>query len=102
MPWFIGATPPNIRSSGPRPVSTEPYVSEAFFDQERAAIFERCWLNVGRVDELPEPGSFLVKDIDVCRTSVLMVRGKDGVNPQFSQCLQAPWQHTRMAKSGTL
>ncbi len=65
------------------PVSTEPYVSENFFEQERSAIFERCWLNVGRVEELPKPGDFLVKNLDVCHTSALVVHGKDGVIRAF-------------------
>lgn len=63
---------------GTGPVSTLPSRSSEFFEAERAAIFERSWLNVGRIEELPEPGSYLVKDLKVCRTAVLLVRGKDG------------------------
>lgn len=32
---------------------------------------------------MPEPRDFLVKNIDVCRTSVLVVHGKDGVITGF-------------------
>ena len=62
---------------GTGPVSTLSSRSPAFFEQERAAIFERSWINVGRVEELPEIGSYLVKELQVCGTSVLLVRGKD-------------------------
>jgi phenylpropionate dioxygenase-like ring-hydroxylating dioxygenase large terminal subunit len=58
-------------------VSTEPSRSAEWFESERNAIFQRSWLNVGRVEELPEAGDYLVKEIQVCRTSVLLVRGKD-------------------------
>ena len=40
-------------------------------------IFKRVWLKVGRVEEIPEPGCFKVKRIDVARTSVILIRGKD-------------------------
>ena len=38
-------------------------------------IFFRDWLAVGRAEEVPEPGSFVVRD--VLGESVLLVRGRD-------------------------
>jgi phenylpropionate dioxygenase-like ring-hydroxylating dioxygenase large terminal subunit len=63
---------------GTGPVSTRPCVSAEYFELERERIFKRVWLNMGRVEELPQAGDFVVRDVAVCRTSILLVRGKDG------------------------
>lgn len=63
---------------GTDPVPTYPSTSAGFFDRERGAIFKRSWINMGRIEEIPEPGDFVVKDLAVCRTSILLVHGKDG------------------------
>lgn len=60
------------------PVPVEPYVSPEYFDLERERIFKRLWLTVGRVDEIPKGGDYFIKDIEVSKTSVLVVRGRDG------------------------
>ncbi len=59
-------------------VSTEPNTSSAYFEVEREKVFKRCWLNVGRVEEVPNPGDFIVKDVEPLKASVLIVRGNDG------------------------
>jgi phenylpropionate dioxygenase-like ring-hydroxylating dioxygenase large terminal subunit len=58
-------------------VPIEPYILPEYFELERERIFRRTWLNVGRVEELPNPGDYLVKDLPVCNTSIVVVRGKD-------------------------
>ncbi|MGH8007048.1 MAG: aromatic ring-hydroxylating oxygenase subunit alpha [Candidatus Binatia bacterium] len=63
---------------GTGPVPIAPYISPAYFALERECIFRRVWLNVGREEEMPQPGDYLVKDLAVCNTSILVVRGKDG------------------------
>jgi phenylpropionate dioxygenase-like ring-hydroxylating dioxygenase large terminal subunit len=63
---------------GTGPVPIEPYISQEYFELERERIFRQTWLNVGRVEEIPHPGDYLVKDLPVCQTSILVVRGKDG------------------------
>jgi phenylpropionate dioxygenase-like ring-hydroxylating dioxygenase large terminal subunit len=63
---------------GTGPVSNRPCVSLEYFELERERVFKRVWLNVGRVDEIPNPGDFLVRDLAVCKTSLLVVRGADG------------------------
>jgi phenylpropionate dioxygenase-like ring-hydroxylating dioxygenase large terminal subunit len=63
---------------GTGPVPIEPYISQEYFDLERERIFRKVWLNVGREEELPKPGDYLVKDLPVGKTSLLLVRGKDG------------------------
>lgn len=63
---------------GREPVSVEPYVSAEYFEREREAVFKRVWLNVAREEDLPSPGNYLVKDIDVLKTSIIVIRGNDG------------------------
>lgn len=63
---------------GTDPVPVEPVVSPEFFEREREKLFRRVWLNVGRVEEIPNPGDYFVKDIAMGRASVLVIRGKDG------------------------
>ena len=68
---------------GVEPLSIEPIVSGDLFELERERIFKRVWLKVGRVEELPGPGCFKVKRIDVAGTSVILIRGKDGTIRAF-------------------
>jgi glycine betaine catabolism A len=51
--------------------------SAEFFEVEREAVFRRSWLMVGRNNLLQEPGSYFTKELEVLKTSVLIVRGKD-------------------------
>ena len=46
-------------------------------------IFKQVWLNVGRVEEIPKAGDYLVKNIAAGEASVLVVRGKDGTIRAF-------------------
>lgn len=64
---------------GTAPVPTEPYISEEYFALERDRIFRRTWLNVGRVEEIPNAGDFLAREIAICSASVLIIRGSDGI-----------------------
>jgi phenylpropionate dioxygenase-like ring-hydroxylating dioxygenase large terminal subunit len=68
---------------GTGPVSYEDSISPEHFELERKAIFARTWLNVGRVEQLPRVGSYFTKEIAAARTSVVVVRGKDGVVRAF-------------------
>ena len=63
---------------GTAPISYEDSISPEFYELERKAIFERSWLNVGRVEQLPRNGSYFTKDLAVANTSVIIVRGLDG------------------------
>jgi phenylpropionate dioxygenase-like ring-hydroxylating dioxygenase large terminal subunit len=62
---------------GTAPISYEDSVSPGFYEIERDAIFKRAWLNVGRVEQLPRNGSYFTKEIEVARTSIIVVRGED-------------------------
>jgi len=59
-------------------VSYEDSISPEFYELERDAIFRRAWLNVGRVELLPRNGSYFTKELQVARTSIIVVRGMDG------------------------
>jgi phenylpropionate dioxygenase-like ring-hydroxylating dioxygenase large terminal subunit len=63
---------------GTAPISYEDSISPEFYERERQAVFKKAWLNVGRVEQLPRAGSYFTKEIHVARTSVIVVRGRDG------------------------
>jgi phenylpropionate dioxygenase-like ring-hydroxylating dioxygenase large terminal subunit len=67
--------------TGPLPI--DPCISPEHFELERERVFRRVWLKLARVEEIPKPGDYIVKEITVARTSVLLVRGKDGVIRAF-------------------
>ncbi|HBZ72293.1 MAG TPA: hypothetical protein DEP35_22190, partial [Deltaproteobacteria bacterium] len=68
---------------GTAPVSYESSISPEFYELERKAIFKRAWLNVGRVEQLRRSGSYFTKDLAVAKTSLIIVRGMDGVIRAF-------------------
>ena len=68
---------------GTEPIPAGPYYQADYFDLEREAIFRRTWLNIGHVCELPEAGSFIVRQFDFANASILIVRGKDDVIRAF-------------------
>lgn len=59
---------------GPLPVA--PYIDPAYFEMEKKYIFRRCWLQVGRVEELPKVGDYMVRDIAACDASVIVARDR--------------------------
>ncbi len=68
---------------GTEPIPIEPFVSERYFELERERVFRKVWLMVGRVEQVREPGDYFVHDLPVCRTSLLIARGPDGVLRAF-------------------
>ncbi len=52
--------------------------SEEYFELERERLFKKVWLMVCREDELPEIGDYIVKEIEVLRTSIVVTRARDG------------------------
>jgi len=57
------------------------YHDPAIHDWELDEIFRRDWISVGRAEEVPEPGSFLLRE--VFGENVIIVRGRDGVIRAF-------------------
>ncbi|WP_440941140.1 aromatic ring-hydroxylating oxygenase subunit alpha [Immundisolibacter sp.] len=68
---------------GDAPLPVAPYVSRAFFELEREKVFRRAWLEVARVEDVPDPGDYRVVDIDVLGWSLLLTRGSDGALRAF-------------------
>jgi Rieske 2Fe-2S family protein len=60
-----------------RTLTGREYWSEDVFACERERLFHGGWFCVGRAEEAPRPGSFVVAN--VAGESVLLVRGDDGV-----------------------
>jgi phenylpropionate dioxygenase-like ring-hydroxylating dioxygenase large terminal subunit len=68
---------------GTGPVPAAPYYCPAFFELECQAVFRRSWLQIGHMSELAEPGSFIVRELEFAKASILIVHGKDGVVRAF-------------------
>ena len=61
------------------PVPAEPMISPAYFEREKEKIFRKTWLNMlRRGAEIPHPGDFFIRDIEMFGASVIVVRGDDG------------------------
>ncbi|MGO9872798.1 MAG: aromatic ring-hydroxylating oxygenase subunit alpha [Acidimicrobiia bacterium] len=82
MPHFTkpaeGSWTEHYPELGTEPVSYADSTSPEFYERERAAIFGRTWLNVGRVEQLARAGSYFTKELDAAGTSVVVVRAMDG------------------------
>jgi phenylpropionate dioxygenase-like ring-hydroxylating dioxygenase large terminal subunit len=63
---------------GEAPIPVEPYLSQEYYEAELNKIFRQDWLVVGREEEIANPGDYKVKKLDFARTSVILIRGKDG------------------------
>lgn len=59
-------------------VPVEYYTSPDYFRREQDMIFRRAWLMVGRMDEVPEPGDYIVRHVLTLKANVVIARGKDG------------------------
>jgi phenylpropionate dioxygenase-like ring-hydroxylating dioxygenase large terminal subunit len=67
----------DIAGLGVGPIPAGPYYQRDYFELEREAVFKRTWINTGHMCELPEPGSFIVRQIEAADASILITRGKD-------------------------
>ena len=59
-------------------VDARPWFDPDWWELERKAIWLRSWLHIGHVCEVPEPGSFIRREVEFARASLLIVRGRDG------------------------
>lgn len=62
---------------GTQPLSIGPMVSAEYFELEREKIFKKTWLNVGRVEDIPKRGDYMVRDLAILQTTLIVVRGDD-------------------------
>ena len=74
-PGTLHARFPDL-GTGPLPVA--PYVSPEWFEREKTHVFKKVWQHVGRVEELPQAGSYLCVDLPASDASVLITRADDG------------------------
>jgi phenylpropionate dioxygenase-like ring-hydroxylating dioxygenase large terminal subunit len=63
---------------GTGPIPARPYYDPDYFELERNAVFLKSWIHIGHVCELPEPGSFVRRELEFSRASLLLVHGRDG------------------------
>ncbi len=63
---------------GTDPIPAGPYYDPEYFELERKAIFMRSWLVMGHISEIAEPGSFIRRELEFAKASILIVHGKDG------------------------
>jgi len=79
-----------VKSKEPKTVAlpVEQYFSEEAFEAEKQAVWRQSWLLAGRASDIPNPGDFVVFELEVLETSVLIVRGKDHeVRAFYNACL---------------
>jgi Rieske 2Fe-2S family protein len=66
-------------------LSREYYLTPELFAREKDRIFTREWFCVGREEEVPGSGDYLV--LEVAGESVLLLRGKDGaLHAHYNVC----------------
>ena len=68
----------DVAGLGTEPIPAGPYYRADYFELEREAVFKRTWLQIGHVSELPEPGCFIVRGVEIAGASILLVRNRDG------------------------
>ncbi|MEN9925395.1 MAG: hypothetical protein RL268_1521 [Pseudomonadota bacterium] len=68
---------------GQEPLPVTPYIDPAYYEKEKERIFKKQWLYVALEREVPEVGSYKVRRLDCADTSVIIIRGKDGVIRAF-------------------
>jgi phenylpropionate dioxygenase-like ring-hydroxylating dioxygenase large terminal subunit len=83
-------------------ISLGGYIDPDYYQREIELIWEKAWLEVGRLHAVSTPGSFFVRDLPGLNVSVLVTRGKDGTLRAFHnicghRCNKLVW-----ASSGNL
>jgi len=63
---------------GTGPVPIAPAISPEWFRLERDHVFRTQWLNVGTLDEIPQPGDYIVREIHCAKVSLIVIRAEDG------------------------
>jgi phenylpropionate dioxygenase-like ring-hydroxylating dioxygenase large terminal subunit len=71
--------------SKPVTIPVEAYISADYARAERDRLWRKVWLQVGRVEEIPEPGNYLTYEI--AGESILVVRSGHGqVQAYYNVC----------------
>jgi phenylpropionate dioxygenase-like ring-hydroxylating dioxygenase large terminal subunit len=53
-------------------------VAPETFEREREKIFKKSWLMVAHASDVPEAGSYIVREVPVAGASLIVIRGRDG------------------------
>ena len=62
---------------GTGPISFRDSISPEFYELEREAVFKRAWLNLCRVEDVPDVGSHILKEVEAANAALILVRGHD-------------------------
>ncbi len=100
MPHFAkpaeGSWTEHYPELGTAPVNYNDSIDPAYYEAERAAIFKRTWLNVGRVERLPRTGSYFTRELAAAGTS-LIHEETAGTCRQFT-CKYHAWRYDLTGK----
>ena len=59
------------------PVPCLGMTDEAFFEKEVEHIWKKQWIFAAKEHYIPNPGDFVVKELEFAKTSVIIIRGND-------------------------
>jgi len=63
---------------GTSPEPYDRYVRKGQFDEDCEKIFKKVWINVGRVEELPAKGGYIVCPMGEWKSSIIITKDKNG------------------------
>ncbi|MEC7761537.1 MAG: aromatic ring-hydroxylating dioxygenase subunit alpha [Pseudomonadota bacterium] len=64
-----------------------PYIDPAYWEAEKKHLFKKTWLHIGRVEELPKKGAYMVKDIAALDASIVIAKDRSGeINAFHNVC----------------
>lgn len=88
---------------GTGPVSIESYSSPEYFERMKENVFKKTWICTGkRVDEIPNLGNYFLEETEITNSSVIIVRGLDGVIRGFHNTCSHRGTNLVFDKYGTL
>ncbi|MCG2635009.1 MAG: aromatic ring-hydroxylating dioxygenase subunit alpha [Gammaproteobacteria bacterium] len=62
---------------GTAPLDITRRFTSDYFDLERTKIFSKTWLWLAMAYDLPNPGDYVVKELEHAKASIILVRGND-------------------------
>jgi len=63
---------------GTGPIPVDFFLSQEIYEREAKEVFGKYWLIVGRTEQVENPGDYFVAEVEVRKTSIIVVKGKDG------------------------